>query len=79
MTEAELLDKLDGLKAYDSGATDSGIKDDAFKAEVVQRDDINVLLRKLLLRYLGNDARTIEDAKSFLEWVEDDWGLGLHI
>ncbi len=34
MTEAELWDALDGLMAYDLGATDSGIHDEDLRARV---------------------------------------------
>lgn len=35
MTDAELSDAIDGLFAYDTGATDSGIHDEALRERVV--------------------------------------------
>jgi len=73
-----LLDRLDGLKAYDGGSTDSGIKDDVFKSEVVKRNDIEDLLKELLFRRLRGDG-TLEDVKACLEWIEDEYGLNYPI
>jgi len=85
--EEQLRKALDGLYAYDTGATDSGIKDeslrqqciDAIKAipvgphELVPRLWLSRLIRDM---FLSEEALAqgygIEDAMSFLRWLEDE-------
>lgn len=69
-----ILDRLDGLYAWDSGCLDSGIKDDTFKASVVKRDDIDILLLALVKQY-SESPRTIEDVVTVVRWIQDDLGV----
>lgn len=87
MNEQELRDALDGLFAYDGGATDSGIHDEvlrtrckkAIKAmpcepgELVPRLWLSRLIRDM---WLSEEALSqgygIEDAVSFLRWLEEE-------
>jgi hypothetical protein len=76
MTKIELIDSLDGLFAYDSGCTDSGICDNLLKEEVKEElklltiREISEIIREL---YLSDEALkqgyTIEDCKNFIEWL----------
>jgi hypothetical protein len=75
--EEELIDKIIGLFAFDSGATDSGIKDDTLKKTLRERDDIESLLQAAVISLDPDQGYTIEDTKEFLDWVEDEHGLGV--
>ncbi len=77
VTEEEVLDRIEGLFAYDGGSRDSGVKDDDFKYSLQDRDDIVPLLTKVLKRLLACDAYGIEDAKAFLDWVEEELEIDL--
>lgn len=86
MREKELRDALDGLFAYDNGATDSGIKDEALRqqciaaikamplerGEIVPRLWLSRLIRDM---WLSEEALMqgygIEDALTFLRWMEE--------
>ena len=83
MTYEEFKDALDGLFAYDSGCTDSGIHDEGLRARCIQHfeslkpDEQRHLLGKLTVdMWLSEEAMKqgygAEDAKRFLEWVLDD-------
>ena len=43
MTKQELLDRIDGIFAYDDGCLSSGIKDETFKQSLKDREDIKEL------------------------------------
>ncbi len=75
--KSELLDKIICLFAFDGGATDSGIKDDNLKRELREREDILKLLMEALFTLDPEQGYTIEDAKNFVEWVEDEYGLDI--
>lgn len=84
MTDEELKDALDGLHAYDSGCTDSGIKDELLRERVkaeVAKDlgqfggfgkRISRLAREL---YLSDEAieqgHTLESVVEFARWLDD--------
>ena len=82
LSDAALWDALDGLLAYDLGATDSGIHDEALRARV--RAQLEALpddaFRLLISRYvrermLSEEALTagygIEDVREFFTWMRD--------
>jgi hypothetical protein len=86
MTEQELRDALEGLYAYDSGARGSGIHDEALRQrciaaikaipygphELAPRLWLSRLIRDM---WLSENALSqgygIEDAISFLKWLEE--------
>ena len=71
MNDDEKLDRLDGLFAYDSGCSDSGIKDDSFKNYLSNNhDELGKLLTKLARQYLSDTNYTIEDIAQILNWAE---------
>ncbi len=78
MSEQEILDRIEGIFAYDMGSHDSGIKDDAFKASLKTMPEIDRLLMMVLARLTVEGGYTIEDAIQFCDWVQDYHdGLGL--
>lgn len=87
MTDEELRDALDGLAAYDAGATDSGIRDEALRARCIAelkeraaaeswRPFISRLVRDM---WLSDEAigqgYGLEDALEFTEWLEERMGV----
>lgn len=78
MTDERLADVLDGLHAYDMGATDSGIKDEELRgaalAELAMRPSgfVDWVIHRL---YLTPEAQASgyseEDADDFREWLGD--------
>jgi hypothetical protein len=83
MTDTEIYDKLDGFYAYDIGCTDSGIKDDKAKTELIaymgELDDqeLTRLLRHYLSEHYLNERQidkgyTIMDAYEFLCWFNNE-------
>lgn len=87
MTEQQLRDALDGLYAYDGGAIDSSIHDEALRqrckeaiaamplqpGEIAPRLWLSRLIRDM---WLSEEALSqgygYEDAISFLEWLRDE-------
>jgi hypothetical protein len=89
MTEQELRDALDGLFAYDTGAVDSGIHDEALRErcitelksqigahEVAPRLFLSRMIRDM---WLSEEALAqgygIEDVMSFVVWLGDYMGI----
>jgi hypothetical protein len=78
----KLFEQLEGIHAYDEGALDSGIHDEALRAKL-QREVAAMTPNELRLRvsvwvreaYLSDDALSagygIEDAVSFWKWIEN--------
>lgn len=72
MTRAELVDRIDAVMAYDFGASDSGIKDDEFKASLKDRNDIVELMTDLVRQYvLSDEGYTYEDVVQMVHWAEE--------
>ena len=78
MTPEELGDAMDGLYAYDEGATDSGIHNEALRQRVItelQAMDSKWLSRWIRDAMLSEEALEqgygIADVRSFLEWLRD--------
>lgn len=70
MEYIELVDRLDGLFAYDSGCVSSGIKDDEFKEKLKNdRDLTSGLLNELAKQYI-NGEYTLEDVNELIKWAE---------
>jgi hypothetical protein len=85
MTDRDLFDALDGLMAYDVGATDSGIHDDALRGRVTTHlrslspDSCRQMADRFArLHYLSDGARGRgygpEDDIEFRRWLRDDMG-----
>jgi len=80
MTDEELFDALDGLWAYDTGSTDSGIHDEGLrervKAELAK--DLAGLSRltKFTRRYL-EAPYNVADVASFIRWLAHDMEIDL--
>ena len=81
MTDKELKEAADGLFAYDTGCTDSGIKDDHLKQKVIQlfRDDEKKtggrkkawIARELFLTDEAIDeGYGLQDAVEFAHWLD---------
>lgn len=88
MTDAELYDALDGLMAYDGGATDSGIHDEALRQRVKDhldglpdRDALKLLSRYIRAYYLTDKAIDegygIESVAAFIRWMGDEMDFPL--
>lgn len=83
MKTAKLIDALDGLFAYDTGATDSGIHDEDLRTQCINelqrrldQDDGRVLMSRLLRdMWLSDDMLAqgygYEDMLRFVEWLDD--------
>jgi hypothetical protein len=79
----ELAEALDGLYAYDTGCTDSGIHDPRLKKKI--RDYLKTLdekqVTKLIARFMRerclsdemiDEGYGPEDATHFFEWFQDE-------
>jgi hypothetical protein len=77
-----LFDRLEGIFAYDRGATDSGIHDENLRAELIAElktltpdDDRLRLSRWLREAYLSEEGLKMgygwEDVVSFVEWLDE--------
>jgi len=83
MSYEDLKDALDGLFAYDTGCTDSGIKDEVLRGQVKTHlrslpvDEHRALVAKLTVdMWLSEKALEqgygAEDAKAFLTWLDEE-------
>lgn len=88
VTDEELRDALDGLHAYDDGATDSGIRDERLRGRCVaalraHRDQGDDHWREWLARlvrdmWLSDEAISqgygLQDAIEFTQWLGERMG-----
>ena len=77
MDNKKLFDAIDGLMAYDVGATDSGIKDDALKEEVKTYLHESDYAGEYILQFVHERLKpeggcTIEDVVELLDWLRDE-------
>lgn len=88
MNTDELYSALDGLHAFDSGAMDSGISDEAIRRQVCDYlGSVSDTERRLLLsrfvreHYLTEEALAagygIGDVADFIEWLDQYLGVAL--
>jgi hypothetical protein len=86
--KAKLFDSLDGLFAYDTGCTDSGIKDELLRNEVknylyaLDENEFRLTLSKFIREYFLIDEALekgygVEDVKSFIDWLEREMDINL--
>lgn len=76
MERDEFLDAIIGLKLYDTGATDAGIKDDELKDKCSKFMSDNIdLVDKWLNEYVADLLATtdynytLEDVHELIEWL----------
>lgn len=84
MDNEQLRDALDGLFAYDMGATDSGIHDVALKCAVkgviaiIPPADLTRMIRDM---WMSEEAiaqgYTVADAYEFMQWLGDEMDYDL--
>jgi len=83
MDKVKLFDALDGLYAYDSGATDSGIRDGALRREVkthlgsLSENDLRFIMSEFIrVAFVSEEALSkgygIGDVAEFLQWLKDE-------
>ncbi len=83
MTYEEIKDALDGLSAYDCGATDSGIRNEALRQKVkdliqgLEAKESRILIAKVIKGLFLTDAALEqgygpEDVKDFLVWLDEE-------
>ena len=80
MKKTKLFDSLDGLFAYDSGSTDSGIKDNELKKRVFtylnqQCTEYQLypdILTEFVKKHYMKPPYGLEDVKNFLEWYDNN-------
>ena len=82
MNKAKLYNALDGLSAYDIGCTDSGIKDEGLRQEVInyleslREDEFRLIISEFIREHYLSDETLkqgygIKDVKEFIEWLSD--------
>ena len=83
-----LFDYLDGLYAYDTGCTDSGINDELLREEVktqldsLSEEEFRVIMSTYIRKYFVSeeavkDGYGIEDVASFIRWLNDRMDISL--
>lgn len=73
-----LVDKMDGLFAYDSGCCSSGIKDILIKEFFRTHSEVSFRIADILIRqYLFQKEYGLEDMKAFIDWFENELGFDL--
>lgn len=76
--DVELVDKMDGLFAYDSGCCSSGIKDPLAKEFFKAHSEVSFRIADILIRqYLFQKEYGLEDMKAFIDWFENELGFDL--
>ena len=74
MEYEKLKDSLDGLFAYDMGATDSGIHDEMLRAEIknhlstLSQTDKKALVDRIVSEFGWEE----EDREEFIKWLENE-------
>lgn len=80
MEKSKLYESLSGLIAYDSGSTDSGIKDEFLREEIkkymhsLDENEFRVMVTGFIREYFVCESAVesgygIEDVKYFIEWL----------
>ena len=88
MNQDKLFDSLDGLYAYDSGSTDSGIHDEKLREEIKEHlasmDEgtfRKVMSTFIRINFVSEEAISkgygIEDVAGFINWLRDRMGIGI--
>lgn len=81
MDRTRLFDVLDGLYAYDTGSTDSGIKDENLRQEIIgyleslDDNEFRITMSKFIREYFISDEALkkgygIEDVAAFIKWLD---------
>lgn len=67
------VDLMDGLFAFDTGCVTSGIKNEMEKDRFRSNADYSFKIATILLKqYMAHDDYGLEDAKRFIEWIEEE-------
>jgi len=72
--DEDVLDRIEGIFAYDTGSIGSGISDPAFKQRLLDGGDIDPFpyLSRIAKDMLNSDqGYTIEDVKSLIDWAAE--------
>jgi hypothetical protein len=77
MKKSKIIDRIWAIFAYDQGATDSGIKDDSFKAKLKKSENLEKYLTEVLREMLSRKEYGLADAKNFIDWIENELGYYL--
>lgn len=88
MDKPKLFEALDGLMAYDTGCTDSGINDESLKVEV--KDYLNsfdenefrlVITEFVRIQFVSEAAVEkgygIEDVNEFIQWLYNSMDIAI--
>lgn len=86
--ENDLTYSLDTLFAYDTGSTDSGIKDEQLRKKIIydleNMDDNNfrIFISKYIRNKFLSDAALsegygLEDVKTFIDWLDEFMGISI--
>ncbi len=84
LTEAEVIDAIDGFVAYEHGCTDSGIHDEVLRDRVrewIEADvkRANATLCRMVNRWTTDkriaSGYTLADVKELMDWIDRSYGL----
>lgn len=78
----DIFESIDKLFAYDTGAIDSGIKDEILRKQIIKYinnlsdDEFRIFMSTYLRERFVNEKAIkngygIEDVKSFIEWLDE--------
>jgi hypothetical protein len=88
MDKTKLFDALDGLYAYDTGCTDSGIHNESLRKDAktylkgLSTDGFRILMTEFIRQYFVSEKAVakgygIEDVRSFIEWLSDSMDIDI--
>ena len=88
MTQEKLFDAIDGLSAYDSGCTDSGIHDELLRQRVKDclngftEEEFSVTMSVYIREHFVSEEAIkqgygIEDVAYFITWLDKSMGFSL--
>lgn len=83
---AKIAESMDGLYAYDTGSTDSGVHNEVLRASIKQElldlpgDERRRVLVMIVAALFVNDDSIeqgygVEDIAHFIQWLDDEMGL----
>ncbi|QIW17175.1 hypothetical protein [Bacillus thuringiensis] len=88
MKKEQIFNALDGIYAFDTGSTDSGIKDEVLRQQVIDyldsldEDEFRIILSDFIREYFVSyeaikKGYGIEDVASFIKWLDKYMGIEL--
>ncbi|MCU5414772.1 MULTISPECIES: hypothetical protein [Bacillus] len=86
MNQNKLFGILDGLYAFDTGSTDSGIKDEFLRMKVIEylesldQEEFRIIMSNFIRDYFVSHEAIkkgygIEDVVSFVKWLDKFMGI----